>query len=278
MNDNTFGRTSELHITASCKGGATILSECEFTAPFKIMKPFEHRDGSITVMLLQASAGIMEGDRQHMVFDIEPGARIEFVSQSYDKVHPMKDGWAEREIEIHVAGGSHFLMRPQPMIPFAHSRFRSRTLVELEDETADFAMNEILTAGRLGHDGEKFQFDWYRNLVEIRRGNRLIYRDNTRYEPETCRMDDLGMYETWTHLDNLFLSGNDSRSGAVLMKPGTAPAPESLYDRIWDILDASEKTEGGVTKLDSGDLAVRLFAHRAQDLETMSAQIIKTAR
>ena len=38
-------------------------------------------------MLLAASAGIMEGDRQEFEFQVEPHARLEFISQSYDKIH-----------------------------------------------------------------------------------------------------------------------------------------------------------------------------------------------
>lgn len=292
MTENTFGHVSELHITAEEKNGRTILSECDFTAPFKIMKPFENRDGSIAVMLLQASAGIMEGDRQLLSLHVKKGARLTFLSQSYDKVHPMNDGWAERRMDVHVESGGCFCLKPQPMIPYTHSKFKSHIRVDLDDESAKFSMSEILTCGRLGHNEERFQFDLYKNLVEIRRGGKLIYRDNTKYQPAVCQMDDVGMYEGWTHMGNLFLSagcGKRSSASAIfggIPSPGSVPAPDdappaedsSLYEDIWSLLDHSGKVEGGVTVLNSNDLSVKLFGNRAQDLEQVSDRILRIFR
>ena len=91
MEKNQFGKVSSLSLTAAYKEGKTYLQDASFTAPYKIMFPFEKKDGGIQVMLLAASAGIMEGDRQEFCFEILPEAKLEFVSQSYDKIHPMKE-------------------------------------------------------------------------------------------------------------------------------------------------------------------------------------------
>ena len=53
---------------------------------------------------------------------------------------------------------------------------------------------------------------FYHNLVEIRRGAALIYRDNTRYDPRLFDMAGVGMYEGYTHLLNLFLTAPDIRT------------------------------------------------------------------
>ena len=53
-------------------------------------------------MQMAASAGIMEGDCQELEFDIGTGADLEFVSQSYDKIHEMKEGCARRTTKIRV--------------------------------------------------------------------------------------------------------------------------------------------------------------------------------
>ena len=44
-------------------------------------------------------------------------------------------------------------------------------------------------------------------------GDKLIYRDNTRYEPDKMPMEGIGMYEGYTHMANLFLSKICSRDG-----------------------------------------------------------------
>ena len=96
MKENQFGKVSILSLEASSQNGKTVLSDVHFTAPYKVMQPFLMPDGGIQVMLLAASAGIMEGDRQAFSFYILPGAKVEFLSQSYDKIHPMNSGDAKR--------------------------------------------------------------------------------------------------------------------------------------------------------------------------------------
>ena len=205
MEQNQFGKVSVLHLNAGYKDGKTYLQDVHFTAPYKIMRPFERKDGGIQVMLLAASAGIMEGDRQEFQFQIQPGADVEFISQSYDKIHAMKGGCAKRFTHIRVASHASFCFNPQPTIPFADSAFENRMVIDLEDATSAFQMSEIFSCGRYA-SGERFAYEFYHNLVEIRRGAALIYRDNTRYDPKLLDMAGLGMYEGYTHLLNLFLT------------------------------------------------------------------------
>ena len=258
MAGNQFGKISSVSLTAASRDGETILKDVRFTAPDKIMQPFRKRDGSIQVMLLAASAGILEGDRQEFRLEVQPGAKMEFLSQSYDKIHPMHTGSASRDISVKVAAGASLAYHPQPTIPFQDSAFESRMRVELEDETSVFQLGEILSCGRSAR-GERFAYRYYRNYVEIDRGGRLIYRDNTRYEPELFDMEGMGMYESYTHLANLFL---------------TAPeGPAEFEKKVRELLDGEKETEGGITRISDGDFAVRILGRRAQELEKISQKI-----
>ena len=69
MEINQFGKVSRLYLKAGRRDGQTYLQDVSFTAPYKIMLPFEKKGGGIQVMLLSASAGIMEGDRQNFRFE-----------------------------------------------------------------------------------------------------------------------------------------------------------------------------------------------------------------
>lgn len=62
--DNKFGKISRISACAALKDGRTILEDLSFTAPYKIMMPFEKENGGIQIMPLCASAGIMAGDSQ----------------------------------------------------------------------------------------------------------------------------------------------------------------------------------------------------------------------
>lgn len=87
--DNKFVKTSELNIICGEKNGATYIKDSFFIAPFKIMKPFLYGTKGIKIMILSASAGIMEGDRQNINIEAEENTVVEICFQSYEKIHRM---------------------------------------------------------------------------------------------------------------------------------------------------------------------------------------------
>ena len=66
---NQFGKVSRFAVHAEKQGERTVLSDVSFTAPYKLMAPFEKPDGGIQIMPLCASAGIMRGDRQEFSYE-----------------------------------------------------------------------------------------------------------------------------------------------------------------------------------------------------------------
>lgn len=270
MAENPFGRVSRFSLKAvGGDEGKTILRDLSFTAPYKIMHPFYKDDGLTQVMLLAASAGIMDGDRQHFAFDVTDGAKLEFTSQAYEKIHQMVHGCAKRHADIHVGKGAFFRYNPQPTIPFADSAFENSMTIHLDDETAAFQMSEIFTCGRYIR-GEKFAYKRYFNLVTMYRGDKLIYRDNTRYDPAVFQMDGMGMFENYTHLANIFVSRPSDPSSFA----------EQTYSLIEDYTEQPRHDtpiEGCLTELSDGDYAVRIFGMRAQVLEELKEKIMALA-
>ena len=179
---NRFGKISKVCLRAGVKDGKTILKDVYFTAPYKIMTPFDKPDGSIQVMPLCASAGIMRGDCQEFEYQVEEGAKLEILSQSFEKIHKMEGGSAERKIRIQCAPNSSLCYYPQPVIPFGGSAFDSDMEIKLSDESSRLFLLEIITCGRNAHE-ERFAYRRFSSKVRIYRDDHLIYRDNTRYEP-----------------------------------------------------------------------------------------------
>lgn len=181
--DNKFGKISRISACAALKDGRTILEDLSFTAPYKIMMPFEKENGGIQIMPLCASAGIMAGDSQEFSYHVKEGADLEVLSQSFEKIHKMDEGSAARTIEVQVDKNATLYYYPQPVIPFAQSAFDSKMTIHLEDETSRLFLLEIISCGRNAHD-ERFQYRRFSSKVLLYRGDKLIYRDNTRYEPD----------------------------------------------------------------------------------------------
>jgi urease accessory protein len=248
--ENHFGRTSELRLCFAEKGGRTVLEDIYVTAPFKIMKPFCQKDGGLTIMPLTASAGIMEGDCQEWDIVLKENTSASFVSQAYEKIHKMKDGKASRNIRISVGKNATLFFNPLPVIPFADSAFENRIEVDLADESSKLIFSDILGSGRISSD-ECFQYRLYGNRILIRKNNRLVFRENSRFEPAKTEMDEIGMYEGHTHLGTLLAFGFDLED-AVIQKTRQEIETTDLC--------------AGITRLNSGDICVKALGFRGDDM------------
>lgn len=293
---NQFGRTSELRLVAHAReDGSTALAEAYCTMPFKVMRPFARERKALTcageggpaaeVMVMSTSAGIMAGDDQRMDVRVEKGAALVVTTQAFEKVHRMEAGGAaRRSTHLVVEPGGYLDYRPQPQIPFAGSAYAATTEVELADATARLVYEEILSCGRAAR-GERFEYRSYRNHVTMRVASAPVYLDNTVYVPEgdselgllPMGMEGMGLYEGFTHLANLvvlnagvddacFLAARDYLREVTGVIGASAAAPASAGTD-------SEAVAGGITRLASGDVAVRLLGRRAQRLEDVLAQV-----
>ena len=258
--ENQFGKVSKLNMTAAYKDGRTILSDVSFTAPFKIMRPFYEKKDVMTVMLLTASAGIMAGDRQEFEILVKEGANMEFVSQAYEKIHKMEGGHAERHSHIVVEPDAVLRYTPLPTIPFSGSDYASTLKVDLAGETSRFIFSEILTCGRVAH-GEEFLYTKFSNNITIYQGGKIIYRDNTRYEPAKTDMTGFGMYEGFTHLANLIICNEEKTEEWII--------------RVRELIDETPDMEGGATRMASGGIVIRILGRSGQKLTDIMDKILQ---
>ncbi len=259
VRDNAFGGLSEVRVEACVRDGRTRVRHASFTAPFKLLPPFQE-DGFARQMILSASAGIMAGDRQHIEVAADPGARLIVTSQAFEKVHKMDGRHAERHAVLHAADGAFLQYEPLPVIPFAGSDFRSRTDVYLETGSR-FVFSEILCCGRAAR-GERFEYRRFRNLVRVYRSGMPVYIDNTDFIPSRDEMEGPGMFEGFTHAGTALFFGFDS---------------EQLLAEFRQLFESAGGCECAVTRTASGDIAVRLFGYTADKLQRMIAEASRIA-
>ena len=271
--ENQFGRVSEVFIRTKKQDSMTEVEDLYFSATFKVMHAFDRKDGWKEIMIMSVSAGTMAGDRQKYSFEIGAGSKVEVTSQAYEKIHGMDSGFASRETEIHVEENAILYFRPQPVIPFAGSDFRSHTRIRLQKPDSRLIMSDILCSGRTAM-GEKFSYRRYDNYVEIYKGMEekiLSYRDNTRYEPNqkgensslTGNMSGFGLYEGYEFLLNLLFCN--------------ISLEKEQEQKIRKVLEnaESERITGGFTYTWDGDLVIRALGMSAEKLEKLSEQLVK---
>lgn len=241
-------------LVAGMKNNLTVLEDAYYSAPFKIMHPFYENGDFMTIMCLSASAGIMAGDEQDFDIKVKEGAKLEFVSQSYEKIHKMDGGSAKRCANLYVEKNAFLYYNPLPTIPFKDSAFTSNLKVHLEDASSKFILKEILSAGRYAR-GELFEYRYYHNHIQIEVADELIYLDNTKLEPDSMSLNSIGLYEGYTHLGTLLLCH--------------IPKDYSWIQAVRTLLDEACDVEGGVTQINDTCSVIRILGRQAEKVDAL---------
>ena len=256
--DNKYIKDSIVDITTLNKDKKTIIDNVYFTAPFKVSPPFYNEDGSIKVIVMSSSAGIMQGDVHKYNITVNDNTKLEVTSQSYEKIHKMENGEASRGCKIFVGSNSVLKYNPLPAIPFKDSAFNSDMQITLKDESSKLILTDIINCGRVAC-GEKFEYKYYKSYIEVSCLDKLVYVDNTIYNPSIIDMSGFGMFEGYSHLANMLICNFDNSN-------------EKL-DFIREIIERSDEVDGGATLTRSNDINVKIFGHNAQKLTRISEEI-----
>lgn len=247
--DNAFGRPSELNICiAPDSGGKSRLENCYFTAPYKVAKPFDRGKG-IEIMIMSASAGIMENDRYNVDITLKKGGSAAITSQAFEKIHRMENGEAVRKTSIVMEDDTFLHFSPLPAIAFEKSKFHSETIVHLAGDTSRLVYSDILINGRIARD-ELFKYDLYHSDLKIYKAGRLIYRENSRFEPGKTEMGNCCLFDGCTHYGSM-----------LLINCGIA---RRQLDKI---KDGATGVELGITTTHSKDIVVKALARNTQDIQ-----------
>ncbi len=249
---NSFGRDSELYIKAKAVDGITILADSFFTAPYKIAKPFFNETNRIlNIVLMSASAGIMEEDCYRIEVHLGPGSKVALHGQSYNKIHRMKQGHATQFNTFILDDGAFFDYVQKPTIPFADSRFGSTSECYLHNNSA-FLYSEVLACGR-EKMGERFAFKEYKNCCRVYYHGEIIFLDNQLYLPSYQILDGIGFFEGYTHQATLayFCDRLDGK----------------LLDDLYGILASFRGIDFGLSKTHDFGVIVKILGNSSDQLE-----------
>ncbi|HXI38968.1 MAG TPA: urease accessory protein UreD [Bryobacteraceae bacterium] len=151
------GRLS-LQFEYDARGARTQLNLLEQRQPLKIVRAFHLQGGAALVHMHNLSGGVLAGDRLSVEFDIGPGARAQITSTGATRLYRSRAQAAPAELLMHVRAHEGALLEylPDPLIPFAGSRYRQRTIVNLEHDAGLFWWDTV-APGREAR-GELFSY------------------------------------------------------------------------------------------------------------------------
>ena len=164
--------------------GRTLLHVAEQRQPLKVVRAFQTEGGAALAHVHNLSGGILAGDRLSLNLEIGPMARAQVTSTGATRLYRRRDGTVAAEFmaRASVRAGALLEYLPDPLIPFADSRFHQDTAVNLEDGAGLFWW-ETVAPGREAH-GEMFSYDALRLKFDLRAEGIPIALERSHLDPK----------------------------------------------------------------------------------------------
>lgn len=201
-------------------GSGTYLTHRFAEAPLKIAKAFPRPGGETSVLVMDASPGLMAGDVYNQRYRLGMGSRVHVTGQSYTKVHPSRERPARQEQRFIVEREARLDLECQPVILYQDAGYDSKLELELQlAQGASALISEIVSPGRCLR-GELFRYARYDSSLRVydRSGEKreLIYANRLCFTPSAASAPGLpdasrpelrnspGVWNGYTHLGSLY--------------------------------------------------------------------------
>lgn len=236
---------TKLELQIENNHGKTAVTHSYFTSPLKLGIP-NTRQERLRVVLMMASAGILQGDCFQYEITCKENTKTEITEQSYSKIFNTGEGNASKQIEIYLEKNASLYYCPKAVIPFAEGSFQGDMTVHLERES-EFVYTDILAAGRVGM-GERFAFSRYRNRICVMEEERPVWLDHCYLNPQQMDVEKMVFFDGYTHQGTFYYYGEKEKQEKLLS-----------YEPQGEVVLAKTQPAAGV--------CIRVLAHTAQDIE-----------
>lgn len=239
------GSVGLLDLDFATVAGATRLVRQYHRTPLYILRPIhldECRPDMAFVYVQQQGDGLLQGDRCRLDVDVGESASVHLTTQAATKIYRMDTGYASQLVNITAGPGAFVEYLPEPVMPFAGSRFAGSTVLTVDPE-AIVLYGEMLLPGRAAR-GERHDYDLYYATTRIHRpGGEQLAADTLSFRGRSA--DAGGRADTPARLGahpvhaNFFALAPEDRVGPLL-------------ERWRECLHDCPGIVGGVTRLPSG--------------------------
>lgn len=166
----------QARIVARRVGTRTELAEAYASSPLKLLVPTFPGACAAAVCIVTLGAGLVDGDANDVVVEVEPGASLVLFTQASTKVFR---GRSEQTLRAAVHGA--LVALPDPVAPFGGASYRQDVDVTLHGDDAACVLLDGVTSGRPAF-GERWAFERVDLRTTVRRGSREIVRDALRLD------------------------------------------------------------------------------------------------
>ena len=242
-----------------------MISTLESSAPLKVARPFPRDDGGLDVCVMDASPGLLCGDKYGFSWHLEANTIAQITTQGFTRVHPARAGNSDSRLEtqIYLEENATLLFLPDPILPFLGARLRSEMHAKIA-AGARLVLLESLCAGRIAR-GEVWSFGAIRSrtLVEDERGplfcaQQKIEPSASLSPPSPLSPRNFLAFGDWTHSAVLFFAGD--------FAPETESVSRETAARFCLLHSGENAISAAVSPLARRGFVVQMLARRGHEI------------
>lgn len=258
------GRDGFLHLAFKREGGRTVLTRRRFTHPLQALEAVRTADGTLCLMMLNPSGGLVGGDRLRTRVEIGSDAAVVLTTASATKAYRTIGDSAAHQTIVSLCDGAVLEYLPDHLIPHPGAAVRQSLLIEMASGSRAIVYDAI-AAGRIGR-AERWAFRELDSEIVIKRAGRPVYISRSRIIPRAQPLSQPGWMEEFNYL------------ASVVVVADASPVWASALDEIDAMLQGFHQINYGVSEIAAGGWVVRLMTRTATDLIAAKQNIWAIAR
>ncbi|HTS10753.1 MAG TPA: urease accessory protein UreD [Candidatus Limnocylindrales bacterium] len=247
-----------LEFAVDAHSGQTILRRNQTEPPLRVVREFALADGSALAHLHNVSGGLLGGDQLSLSVDVGPGASAQLTTTGATRIYrprPLSAPTCQIN-RVRVAENALLEYVPDPIIPFAGSRFAQTTSIELAPGAGLFWW-EILAPGREAR-GEAFEYESIEMKSDVT-AERLIAAEQIRLAPRDRSLSSIARLGRYPYWGSFYIC----RAGT---EPGVWLRAEQHLREVASELSSTGPVFWGISTLVAHGLAIRCVAGRGRDV------------
>ena len=239
----------------------TRMAVCEHEPPLRVIRAFPLSTGGVLVHIHNLSGGILGGDQLSINATIGPRATVQLTSTSATRIYRSSPGVpaAVQTTTAQVQEGGLLEYLPDPLIPFAGSRYRQHTHIELAPHAGLFWW-ETIAPGREAR-GELFNYKQLRLEVEITTGGKPLAIERLKIEPQQRSPSSLTRLGAYPYFSSFYIC-------KVGLEPTYWLQMEQHLSALAQELSRSGDISWGVSALVAHGLLVRAVSRQGRAITT----------
>jgi urease accessory protein len=239
----------------------TVLTSSIQEPPLRVVRAFPIADGAAMTHLHNLSGGVLGGDSLALSVHVGVGATVQLTTTGATRIYRARENAAvaTQHNQIHIEQNALLEYVPDPIIPFAGSRFSQHTSIALSSGAGLFWW-EILAPGREAC-GEIFQYESLEIKMDISSAGRPMAIERIRLEPQMYDLSSPARFGAYRYYATFYICREGLATKSWLEAEQQLRATTAELSRPREIL-------WGISTLASQGLVFRCLALHGRDVLT----------